>query len=216
MKLPSGWAEATAGSARPASSDEREEEPLHRASLRAVGAHSSEKCGLSASARRNQERALAAWPRQRSIMPRWKNLSASRVPSLSACFEYGSASAQRPFRYERPAEHVVAVDARAARAARSARAPATARAGCRGRLEEGDLEVRADSVRREESPDRVRSARIRPQRPFGSPRRDTGRRASRRTAEVGCEPRRAARGGSRPGGVRAPRAPSASASSAYT
>ena len=60
---------------------------LHLRSLLATGAQSSEKCGLSSSARLNQLRAAAFRSRQRSIMPRWKNLDASRVPSRSARFE---------------------------------------------------------------------------------------------------------------------------------
>src|SRR5207237_9613416 len=60
---------------------------LHRAYPRATDDQRSEKCGLSASARRNQVRASADWPRQRSIMPRWKNFVASCVPRRSASFE---------------------------------------------------------------------------------------------------------------------------------
>ena len=61
-----------------------EDKTSHRTYLLATGAQSSEKLGLSSSARVNQRRAAGGRPRQRSIIPRWKNLSASRVPSRSA------------------------------------------------------------------------------------------------------------------------------------
>src|SRR4051794_29634471 len=67
--------------------DENDQEPFHDANLLATGDQRTEKCGLTASARRNQARETAALPRQRSIMPRWKNLRASRVPSRSASRE---------------------------------------------------------------------------------------------------------------------------------
>src|SRR5205823_2318116 len=64
--------------------DTDEDRHAPHASLRATGAQISEKRGLSASARWNQARASREWPRHRSIIPRWKNLSGSCVPSLSA------------------------------------------------------------------------------------------------------------------------------------
>jgi hypothetical protein len=67
--------------------DQEEDEALHATALRATGAHRSEKCGLSRSARVNQRRASAFRPRQRSIIPRWKNLGASSVPSRRARLE---------------------------------------------------------------------------------------------------------------------------------
>ncbi len=66
---------------------DEQREALHDAYLRATGLQRSEKCGLRRSARPNQSRADAWLPRQRSIIPRWKYLSASRVPSRSARFE---------------------------------------------------------------------------------------------------------------------------------
>src|SRR5439155_6729633 len=77
---------------------EEHDQPLHRDQLRATGAQRTEKCGFSSSARRNHALASARSPRQRSIAPRWKNLSASCVPSRSECFDQRSASAQRPLR----------------------------------------------------------------------------------------------------------------------
>ena len=66
---------------------ENEQEPFHDAYLRATGDQRTEKRGFSARARRNHARETVALPRQRSIMPWWKNLRASRVPSLSASRE---------------------------------------------------------------------------------------------------------------------------------
>ena len=63
---------------------DEERETFHDAYLLATGLQRSEKCGFRRSARANQSRAEAWSPRQRSIIPRWKYLSASRVPSLSA------------------------------------------------------------------------------------------------------------------------------------
>src|SRR5207244_1747923 len=62
-------------------------EPLHAEYLTATGAHSTEKCGLRARARRNHVFATALLPRQRSTIPRWKNLTASWVPSRNERFE---------------------------------------------------------------------------------------------------------------------------------
>ena len=64
-----------------------EQKPFHDAYFQATGDHRTEKCGLSSTARRNQPRATAVLPRQRSIMPRWKNLRASRVPRRRASRE---------------------------------------------------------------------------------------------------------------------------------
>src|SRR4051812_22168344 len=77
---------------------DEDREPPHAEYLFATGAQRTEKCGFSASARRNQVRASSEWPRQRSIIPRWKNLSASWVPNRRASFEYASASLHRPLR----------------------------------------------------------------------------------------------------------------------
>ena len=68
----------------------------------ATGAHSTEKWGFSASARRNHDRASAPWPRQRSIMPRWKYLSASRVPEPEREAGVVQRLAARPVACERP------------------------------------------------------------------------------------------------------------------
>src|SRR5215207_7208817 len=84
VKLPSGCAAAVAGTARVAEQHEEDQQPLHHAYLVASGAQTSEKCGLSASARRNDVRAATRRPRQRSAIPRWKSFVASRVPSRSA------------------------------------------------------------------------------------------------------------------------------------
>ena len=62
---------------------DKERDAFHDAYLLATGLQRSEKCGFRRSARRNQSRADAWSPRQRSIIPRWKYFSASRVPSLS-------------------------------------------------------------------------------------------------------------------------------------
>src|SRR5439155_14028478 len=70
-------------------------EPLHRRAFLATGNHKIEKCGLIASACRNQPAALGL-PRHRSIIARWNTKSASRVPSLSAWAEWARACAQRP------------------------------------------------------------------------------------------------------------------------
>ena len=67
--------------------DEENGEPFHRSSRLATGAQRIENCGFRRSARVSQARFAAAWPRQPSIIPRWKNLSASSVPSLRARFE---------------------------------------------------------------------------------------------------------------------------------
>ncbi len=49
-----------------------EQEPLHARASRATGAQRMEKCGFRSSARRNHVFAAPSWPRQRSIMARWK------------------------------------------------------------------------------------------------------------------------------------------------
>src|ERR671923_871569 len=87
----------------PRRSEAREKEQdgdctLHASAFRATGAQISEKWGLSRSARPNHARAAPSRPRQRSIIPRWKNIIASRVPSRSARREWRSAVPQRPFR----------------------------------------------------------------------------------------------------------------------
>ncbi len=115
VKLPSGCAAAVADPGRVTKRHEagqEEELLLHRAYLPATGAQSREKCGLRSSARANHVLASARWPRQRSIIPRWKNFSESSVPRRSARFEYPSASPQLTGARERPGEHVVAVDRR--------------------------------------------------------------------------------------------------------
>ena len=53
----------------------------------ATGDQSTEKPGLRSTARRNQRPATSRSPRQRSIIPRWKNIDASCVPRRSASFE---------------------------------------------------------------------------------------------------------------------------------
>ena len=61
-----------------------EHESFHGvAPFRATGAQRIEKCGFSASARRYQVAASVRLPRQPAIQPRWKNFSASCVPSRS-------------------------------------------------------------------------------------------------------------------------------------
>ena len=62
---------------------DEERETLHDAYLRATGLQRSEKWGFRLRARANHSRASAWSPRQRSIIPRWKYFSASRVPSRS-------------------------------------------------------------------------------------------------------------------------------------
>src|SRR5581483_1858927 len=100
--------------------DEKEDELRHSASLRATGDHSTEKWGFNASALPSHTRLARVWPRQRSIIPRWKNLSASRAPSLSARCEYPSASTQRPFRASAHARtSSPSIDGRSARATRA-------------------------------------------------------------------------------------------------
>ena len=65
--------------------DSRDEDaPSHAANRLATGAQRIEKCGFSARARRNHCFASSPWPRQSSIMPRWKSFVASRVPSRNA------------------------------------------------------------------------------------------------------------------------------------
>src|SRR5947199_9064389 len=61
---------------------DQKREALHVAYLRASWLQRSEKCGLSRTALTNHDR--DSCPRQRSIIPRWKYLSASCVPSRSA------------------------------------------------------------------------------------------------------------------------------------
>ena len=117
------------GRQRPAraSSGERDQSALHRASLRATGAQSSEKCGLSASARRNQPRA------SRRVAE-----AALDHPAVEELERVLRAEAQRVLRVrkrlraaavplQRPAEHVVAVDARPLALSGAGRARATAR-----------------------------------------------------------------------------------------
>src|SRR4051812_15481083 len=77
----------------------KENELLHRRlPLSATGDQSTEKRGLSASALRYQVAASARLPRQAAIQPRWKNLSASFVPSRSDRFAYVRASPHLPLR----------------------------------------------------------------------------------------------------------------------
>src|SRR3954447_22855673 len=93
---------------------------FHAAYRRATGAQRTEKCAFRSSARRNHRLASARSPRQRSIMARWKNLVASWVPSLSACFEYDSASPHRPLRASAHARtSSPSIDGRSPRAVRA-------------------------------------------------------------------------------------------------
>ena len=71
--------------------------PLLKALL-ATGDQSTEKCGFSASACSKSRRAAESAPRQRSVIPRWKNFSASFVPSRRAWSAWGSAAAHCPSR----------------------------------------------------------------------------------------------------------------------
>src|SRR6476619_8045026 len=57
--------------------DDKEHEPPHERAFLATGDHKTEKCGLSARARCKKAFPAARLPRQRSIIPRWKSLSAS-------------------------------------------------------------------------------------------------------------------------------------------
>ena len=62
-------------------------QPGSLAYLAATGDQSTEKPGLRSTARRNQRVASSRLPRQRSIIPRWKNSDASWVPRRRARFE---------------------------------------------------------------------------------------------------------------------------------
>ena len=79
-----GVRERVRGTDERAQQGDEDDEPLHDACLLATGAHTREKCGLVSSALANQARAVSSRPRQRSIMPRWKNFEASSDPSRSA------------------------------------------------------------------------------------------------------------------------------------
>ena len=146
MKLPSGCASAAAGRGERGQEREDDEQALHAEYLRAVGLQRSEKCGFVSRARANQRRDSARCPRQRSIIPRWKNMDASRVPSRSDLFDQRERLAAAAVARECPSEHVVAEN----RGTVGARAP-----GERERLAEADsvvdavergLEVRVDAV----------------------------------------------------------------------
>src|SRR4029078_6707884 len=74
-----------------------DEESFHWSAFLATGAQRIEKWGLRASAWRSVLREASRSPRQRSIMPRWKCLRPPRGRRRSDCFEWPSASGQRPF-----------------------------------------------------------------------------------------------------------------------
>ena len=99
-------------------------------------------------------------------MPRWKSLSASRVPSRSARCECGSASPQRPLRCEGPREHVVAVDRGPLGAGLAGERERVRQADAVVDVEERRLEVGLDPVRDEQPLDhadqRVLLARLLP------------------------------------------------------
>src|SRR5438128_6640498 len=70
--------------------------PRAISAFRATGANKREKYGLMYSAWCRSPMAAALWPRRASIIPRWKNIVASCVPSLSACRDAASASRSSP------------------------------------------------------------------------------------------------------------------------
>ena len=81
-EVPERVCHRSSGSGERDDEPEQEDEALHDAYLLASGLQSTEKCGFSRTALTNHER--DSCPRQRSIIPRWKYLSASCVPSRSA------------------------------------------------------------------------------------------------------------------------------------
>ena len=94
--------------------------------------------------------AAARLPRQRSIIPRWKSLSASRVPSRSALPRVGERLAAAAVPGERPGEHVVAVDARPLGAGAAGQRQRVRQPDAVVDVEERGLEVGLDAVRDEE------------------------------------------------------------------
>ena len=63
---------------------EEQEQALHAISSLAIGAWMKEKLGLISSALPRYSREASSLPTQRSIMPRWKSITGSRVPRRSA------------------------------------------------------------------------------------------------------------------------------------
>ncbi len=103
----------------------------------------------------NQARLVRVWPRQRSIIPRWKNLSASCVPRRSALREYAERLRTAAVARERPREHVVPVDRRPLGVGQAGAGERMPKADAVIDLEEGDLEVGLDAVRVQQLLDRA-------------------------------------------------------------
>ncbi len=130
--------------------ESKEHEPPHRRAFLATGDHKTEKCGLSASARCRNASPAARLPRQRSIIPRWKSLSASRRAEPERAPRVGERLATAAVPGERPGEHVVAVDARALGAGAAGQRQRVREPDAVVDVEERGLEVGLDAVRDEE------------------------------------------------------------------
>ena len=112
MKLPSGCADAAAGASSAAATASEEDETLHRSSLLATGAHSTEKCGLSARARPNQLACCGPVAEAALDHPAVEELERVARPEPQRAPGVAQRLAAAAVSLERPREDVVAVDRR--------------------------------------------------------------------------------------------------------
>ena len=205
VKLPSGCADATPAERERAAAPSSEEQAFHEASLLRVDVQRTEKCGLSAAARRAHGR--GSWPRQRSIVRAVEELRGVARAETEREPRVVKRLAAAAVAGERPREHVVAVDRRPLALRLAGECERGAQPDAVVDVEERRLEIGAHAVRGEQAADALLGRVLDARRAARGRSRRAGRRRGRRTAAAGsCRPR-GARGGSRARGCRAPARP---------